>query len=91
MRTIYKYPLTITDEQILTLPSDPELLDVQFQGDVLTLWALVNPDSPTTEKLRIHIIGTGAMIPGDRGDYIGTAQAPTAGPQLVWHVFASLT
>lgn len=83
MKTIYKYPLILEGRQTLALPLmffTP--LDVQFQGDQLCLWALVEPDSQTF-TVDIYIYGTGQTIPGLPGEYLGTVQQG----QFVWHVF----
>lgn len=83
MKTIWKYPLEITDEQVVAMPNDAEILTVQMQGSELCLWAVVEDTNPK-EPRTICIIGTGNPMPDERFlIYIGTAQM---GP-LVWHVF----
>jgi hypothetical protein len=81
---IWKFPLAITGEQMITMPKGTAILSVQMQGNQLSLWALVNErydDSPC----RVHIVGTGH--PADHVlamPFVGTVQD---GP-YVWHVFA---
>lgn len=94
MRTIWKYPLGITDRQVVRMPRDAEILSVQVQGRHLCLWAMVDGDSPLEDR-SIRIFGTGNPIddwvgnPIDEYDdigrfvFVGTAQM---GP-FVWHVF----
>lgn len=82
---IYKYELEITDEQIIRLPFNAELLTVQMQGDKCCLWALVDPRNELNERT-ICIYGTGQPIPNEiRLKYISTFQNPHLG--LVFHAF----
>jgi len=85
MKTIYKYPLAITDEQIITMPFEARILTVQVQDGVPCLWALVEPDWKP-EPRRILTFGTGHPIPdGTAGRHVGTYQVQ--GGSLVFHVF----
>lgn len=86
MRTVYKYPLELTDSQILHLPSSAKPLSVQLQGNQLCLWADVPAGQFVVEKeVVITIVGTGHPIPPGAVNYLGTVQQ---GP-FVWHVYAS--
>lgn len=82
-KRIYKYTLEITDEQVIVLPKDAEILTAQIQGDDLQLWALVNTDEHRKERRVIYIYGTGIPIE-DWGGYLATVQ--TNGGKLVWHI-----
>ena len=86
MKTIWKYPLELKDEQIIEVPVSSEFLHVGLQNDKICLWALVNSNSnyPLVKKT-ILIRGTGHDIGGyyTKKDYIGTVQQG----QFVWHVF----
>ena len=57
MKTIYKYTLDSHD-CTLQLPKGAEILTVQLQNQIPTLWALVNPMTVTEER-HICIVGTG--------------------------------
>jgi hypothetical protein len=85
MKTIYKYPLHITDTQVVTAPQGAVWLTVQVQRDILGLWAVVDPTAkPCGRTIRIY--GTGQPIPDYEcppKKHIGTVQE---GP-LVWHIF----
>lgn len=84
MKTIYKYPLEITDYQDVTMPEGAQILCVKLQKGTLCLWALVDP----TEKLilrKIRIAGTGHPIQGNNIVYIGTFLMNN--DSLVFHVF----
>lgn len=84
MKSIWKYPLNIIDTQSVEIPANSRILSVQFQHEVLTVWAHVEASNPKVLR-KIHIYGTGH--PADSAEYldfIGTAQQYG----LVWHVFA---
>lgn len=82
---VYKYELEITDEQIISLPFNAELLTVQMQGNKCYLWALVDPRNELEERT-ICIYGTGHPIQNKiRLKYISTFQIPHLG--LVFHAF----
>ena len=88
MKTIYKYPLSITDVQTIWMPSGAKILSVQEQRDTLCLWAAVDRDNIEAPRT-ILIVGTGNPMPYTCNDFIGTVQ--TNGGALVWHVFERLT
>lgn len=86
MKTIYKYPFEITDEQTLMLPTNAQILTVQTQWDAPCLWAMIDPEEKRTEKVTIRVYGTGHPIDdSDNLDYLGTVQMLSG--QLVFHVF----
>lgn len=86
MRTIYKYPLAITDSQAVLMPVGAEIISAQVQGADLCIWAAVDPTAKKHARV-IHIYGTGHPIPDpDKLHFIGTVQQ--MGGALVWHVFA---
>lgn len=82
--TIWKFPLRITDENAVRMPTGARILCVQVQNDSVYLWAVCDPETPE-EVRKIVIIGTGHSVDAWRDEYayIGTVQT---GP-LVWHVF----
>jgi hypothetical protein len=88
MRTIHKYKLKITNEQIIDMPAHAAILSVgtdQFNN--VCLWAMVETDNPP-EPRKFSITGTGNHFPGPETPgnvqkFLGTAvQSP-----FVWHVF----
>jgi len=84
-QTIWKYPLLLTDEQVIAVPENSSVLDVQFQGDTLCLWVLLD-DTDARVATVIHIYGTGHPLPDDVDEYhIGTVQQPSQG--FIWHCF----
>lgn len=81
---IRKYKLEITDEQVLHLPLDAQILTAQQQREELMIWALVNPKEKETEERTLAVVGTGNPFPNcDDCEYIATVQTG----QFVWHVF----
>lgn len=84
-RTIWKFPLKITDEQIIEVPDYVEWLNVGLdpQGNP-SLWALVYPDNEKVQ-INIRIIGTGHPVEKEiwHDNYRGTI---IDGP-FAWHVF----
>lgn len=89
MKTIYKYPIEITDEQTFPMPVGAKILTVQVQNGNPFIWAMVNPESPT-EQVSIRIYGTGHPISGRSNlEYVGTFQSMYGG-HLVFHVFKDI-
>lgn len=87
MKTIYKYPLEITYVQTVDLPIDHQILHVDNQGGVMTMWALVHvgPDVVTYPK-KLMIAGTGNPFPDGRFRHVGSVLIDP----FVWHVFEVL-
>lgn len=84
-RVVYKYPLQITDKQIVQLPEIREILCVQIQNKVPCLWAYVDPNSKN-EPVEIVTMGTGHVLAKKSRKYISTYQFG----ELVFHVFENL-
>jgi hypothetical protein len=87
MKTIFKYPLRITDMQPVMMPMGARPLAVQFQGETLCLWAEVDDSRKLRQSRFVYIVGTGRPrddLPGD-ARHIATVQHPTE--DFVWHVY----
>lgn len=86
MKTIWKFPLAVTDFQKVDMPLGAKVLAVQPQGDQVCLWALVDP-AAENDRRGFWIHGTGHPIEHEKhlGAYIGTFQL--RGGALVFHVF----
>jgi hypothetical protein len=82
MMTIYKYELTLKDEQVLSLPADSEILSIQAQGVAVFAWVSVDTSKPERDR-KIFIVGTGDPVDTKGIKYISTVQV---GP-MVWHFF----
>lgn len=86
-KTIWKFPLEITDAQTVRLPKGAEVLKVDRDpvGD-LSVWAHVDPAAETEDRL-LHIVGTGNPMPTAVGpaEHVGSV----VDSPFVWHVFLS--
>ena len=82
MKTIWKYPISSVPCQKIEMPLNAEILCVQLQDHIPTLWALVETENPK-KPFNILTYYTGAYWINEKGKYIGTYQL--AG--LVHHVF----
>jgi len=84
MKTIWKYQLDMAHKTTIEMPVGATVLQVQNQGDQMTLWAIVDTESPMEERT-FHVVGTGGPFPYVTGGlvYCGTVQARG----YVWHVF----
>lgn len=80
--TIWKFPLMMEDYPVVTMPRGAEVLCVQLQHGMPTLWARVDPQKAKEDRALL-IVGTGNPMPDGAGRYVGTFQH---GP-FVWHVF----
>lgn len=85
MKTIWKFPLEVPDEQVLMVPKGAKPLTVQLQAGVPCLWCEVDSAQNYT-RLNIFIYGTGDTVK-EGAQYIGTYQ--TMGGELIWHVYAA--
>jgi hypothetical protein len=81
MKTIYKYPLTLSDNPI-SMIKGAEILTVKLQNGTPTLWALVDTNEYLEESRLIVIRGTGHNIE-DNAKHITTYMDDP----FVWHVF----
>lgn len=83
MRTIYKYPLQITDEQIVNIPGDPEILCAQMQIGTLYVWAEIESNADP-RPITIRIVKTGDPIDKQESlKYISSVEEGLS----VFHVF----
>ena len=68
---------------IFPMPRDAEVLCVQLQHGVPTIWALVDTDQKTLRPRKFDAFYTGEEV--HNGPYIGTLQM--GGGNLVLHIF----
>jgi len=90
MQTIWKFPLKITDLQLVEIPARSTLLRVGTQDGTLYMWALVDPNAKRVNRA-IYLRGTGHGIIGYIGEYVGTTEISytdyDVSSTYVWHVF----
>lgn len=83
MKTIYKYPIKITDEQIINMPIGANIISIQMQNKIATIWAIVSTKEILT-SVKIRVFGTGEEIPvGSVLRHVGSVQDRG----YVWHIF----
>ena len=97
MRTIYKYPIEIADEQAILMPQGAEVIHAGLdpQGSPC-VWAVVDTISKP-EPVRIFVRGTGEPItctPGCRAasctPHVGRHISSFTQGAGVWHVFVPI-
>ena len=81
-RAIFKYELKITEQQVVFLPDQAEIISVDNQDGTLCLWAIVGTNSRKVDR-HIEIVGTGSPMPNVERIFLGTVLMPP----FVWHVF----
>lgn len=82
-RAIWKYPLQLTDRQVVEMPA-ATIRHVGMQAGVPCIWAEVTPGA-STKQHTICMFGTGNPIELMNGHYLGTVQL--AGGSLVFHFY----
>jgi hypothetical protein len=85
MKTVWKFPLTITDKQTVEIPEHFTPLSVHVQEDEIFMWAEVFTTNPKVQAT-INMYGTGHELPEYPGRFLGTVL--THGGKLVWHVYS---
>lgn len=88
MRTIYRYPIVITDTYSLELPLGAKFLHVDQLArapHTPSMWFLVDPERELVIR-EFAILGTGNPVPDYVApqEHLGTFQDLLG---LVWHVF----
>jgi hypothetical protein len=86
MKTIWKFPLAVGAEIALEMPGGATVLDVQTQGEIPCVWALVDSTAPLTKR-HFCVMGTGHncdTLPAN-AKHVGSFQL--LGGALVFHLF----
>ena len=92
MSKIYKYPLQITDEQVINIPNIAHPLSVQVQeseGGIPVLW-VVTDDNDNFKGISIYIVGTGQEFSQSTDDTHKTYLSTFQQGSFVGHVFYSM-
>lgn len=85
MRTIYKYPIKIEDEQVIQVPVGATILSVQVQKEQPCVWIAVDT-AQSVHARRLYLVGTGQPCQHVNGcKYVGTFQIQNG--NLVFHLF----
>lgn len=89
MDTIWKFNFEINHTVEIQMPFGAEILHVDDQYGMPTLWAQVDPTAQTS-TIKLVVRGTGQPFQGNEGKHIGTFQQFEGAGVLVWHVFRAL-
>jgi len=81
---IYKLSLEIQPSQIILIPEDAEIMDIQMQHGNPVMWFLANPKSKQIE-VKINIYETGHSVNDSECTdvYLATIQYEYS----IWHFF----
>lgn len=83
MKTIWKYPLMITDIQKIKVPMGAVPLCVGTDpSNGPCIWCEVDDQSPAI-PLEVYVVGTGNPLPEDVSRYIGSIRKDP----FIWHVY----
>ncbi len=88
--SVWKFRLAVKDVQAIKMPAGAVPLHVGYQGEVLTLWAVV--DNEQREMgIAVRVKGTGHEIEFDRQHYhfVGSVESPDR--NFMWHVWVERT
>lgn len=82
---IFKYPIEVTDDPKVTMPSGAVPIHFGMQGKEVYVWAMVNPQAKdAVHHFKMH--GTGHAIGHvTPDDFVGTIVGHMG--TLVWHLF----
>lgn len=83
--TIWKFPLTISEEQKVEMPAGNNVVSVQAIGDEIFVYAIVDKKAPMWVRRKFKIVGTGHPMPEEWGHFLGTVQI--LGGRMILHVF----
>lgn len=84
MYTIYKYPLALTDKQVVEMQYPANILSVIEQSGEIVVYAIADRETSLTKEIAFYIAGTGSNIDDFFAfNFLGTVKVG----QFVWHVF----
>ena len=86
MKTIWKFSLELTDNQIVSMPVNAEILTAQMQRSQICLWVTLETNNTEMYEHVIEIFGTGNPIPLNVRKYIASVQDGS----VVWHIFEQM-
>jgi hypothetical protein len=86
MKKIFKYPVEITDAQVLVLPLGARVLSAMEQNNGIVIYALVEPTVEFKKNVEIRIAGTGHDVAFDLQKFKFLSTVSTHG-RFMWHVF----
>lgn len=84
MKVIYKYILPTGGKTIVINEPIAEVLSLQLQNGIPTMWAIIDTEIEEIVPLKIIAIGTGWTLDKGVDGYLGTIQDDCG---YVWHYF----
>ena len=87
MMTIYKFPLIISDRQIVSISGLKSTLSVRIIHDVLQLYAIVDGGATDYQDVEVAIVGTGNPLQFDLANWTFQGTFIQYNGELVWHVW----
>lgn len=89
MKTIFKYPVQMSEDFTIHAPRGAQFFAVQVQGNEVQMWARVDPEQQEV-LYRFGVHGTGHYLNDftNNAPHIGTFQL--SGGQLVFHLFGGI-
>ncbi len=89
MRTVWKFPLLVTDSQAFHMPMGAVVLHVDVQRGEAMFWALVETDRPV-EPRHFAVYGTGHPMANDGSTLVHCGSFLLNEGNLVFHLFEVL-
>ena len=90
-KTIFKYPVEITDESTIRLHAGARILSIKEQGNTVVLYAVVplpiEEEEDVMKKITVKVVGTGQDINFDINDYEFLGTVSLYDGELMFHVF----
>ncbi len=88
--TIHRFPLVLkTGQQKIVIPEGAEFLTIDFLGNMVVLWALMNPFNKKEERF-IEIFQTDSALPGvisEKIEYVYISTFKQEKSQAAFHAF----
>jgi len=84
-QTVWKFPVSLDDVFVVSLPKGAKPLSVQDQAGDVQMWCLCDSDESVYENRAFRLSGTGHPIPQKIIAFVGTFQI--LGGSLVFHLF----
>jgi ArsR family metal-binding transcriptional regulator len=85
MKKIFKYQLSNSSKQNLSMTAKAEIISVQVQKGKIVMWAIIDTEESFAHLHTIYVIGTGYEMPNVNLQFLNTIQFEELG--LVFHVF----
>lgn len=83
MRTVLKFPLEVTLEQVLFLPVHFKILRLALQRNAVCVWIEMEEDAKRMATT-VYLCGTGHRVPREASIHIGSVE--DAGG-FIWHYY----